>query len=133
MLALSTLLLGLASSAWAADGVVLINQSKAEAGNVTPGDAPGFPVTISESGSYRLSGNLTVPDANTTAISTTRNVVLHMTLDLNGFAIRGVTVCAGEPLTCSPTGSGSTDAKNPIAGCGPNTRPFGEYAHAIGG
>ena len=49
----------------AVDGVVLINQAAALAGNVTPGDTPGFPVVISVSGSYRLSGNLTVPDANT--------------------------------------------------------------------
>ena len=42
----------------AADGVVGIDQNSALAGSVTPGDAPGFPVTISQSGSYRLTGNL---------------------------------------------------------------------------
>src|SRR5579871_4839018 len=63
------------SSLFAVDGVVLIDQSHALAGNITPGDAPGFPVTISQSGSYRLSGNLIVPDANTTAILITADFV----------------------------------------------------------
>jgi len=87
----------------AVDGVVLINQSAALNGSVTPGDAPGFPVTISVSGSYRLSGNLTVPDANTTAILITAEDVA---IDLNGFSILGSTVCSGFPTSCSPTGSG---------------------------
>src|SRR6266567_2659981 len=93
-------------AAYAVDGVVLINQSSALAGNVTPGDAPGFPVTISVAGSYRLSGNLTVPDANTTAIEITADDV---TIDLNGFSIIGPTVCSGGPpvTSCSPTGSGA--------------------------
>jgi hypothetical protein len=87
----------------AVDGVVLISQSSALAGNVTPGDAPGFPVTISVSGSYRLSSNLTVPDANTDAIDITAS---HVTIDLNGFSIIGPTVCSGSPIICSPTGNG---------------------------
>lgn len=65
------------SSLHAADGVILINQQKAMAGNVTPGDGPGFPVTISKPGSYRLTGNLTVADANTTGILITAD---HVTL-----------------------------------------------------
>ena len=60
--------LGLAPlCALAVDGVMLINQSSAMAGNVTPRAAPGFPVSITVPGSYRLSRDLTV-DANTTAI-----------------------------------------------------------------
>jgi len=91
----------LALPLYAVDGVVLINQNVALAGNVTPGDTPGFPVTISVTGSYKLSGNLTVPDANTTAILINADDV---TIDLNGFSIIGPTVC-GE-LSC-PTGSGN--------------------------
>jgi hypothetical protein len=72
------------------DGVVLIDQNKAMAGNVTPGDTPGFPVTISQPGSYRLDSNLTVPDANTTAVQITAS---NVTLDLNGFSIVGITKC----------------------------------------
>ena len=62
--------------AFAVDGVVLIDQNHALAGNVTPGDTPGFPVTISQPGSYRLTGNLIVPDANTTAIQDYRRPCL---------------------------------------------------------
>ena len=43
--------------AFAADGVIEINQARAKAGGVTPGDTPLFPVTISQPGSYRLTGN----------------------------------------------------------------------------
>jgi hypothetical protein len=87
----------------AVDGVVLISQSSALAGNVTPGDTPGFPVTISVPGSYRLSSNLTVPDANTDAIDITAD---NVTIDLNGFSILGPIVCSGSPVTCSPNGFG---------------------------
>jgi hypothetical protein len=37
----------------ASDGLTLIDQTGALRGKVTPGDSAGFPVTISESGSYR--------------------------------------------------------------------------------
>src|SRR5215469_5688807 len=82
--------------AFAVDGTVLINQSTVMA-------AGGFPYKITQPGSYQLSGNLVVPDANTTAISIT---VDHVSLDLNGFSISGPTVCTGTPVTsCSPSGS----------------------------
>ncbi len=99
-----TILAVLASPVYAVDGVVLINQSIALAGGVTPGDTPGFPVTISVSGSYRLSGNLVVPDANTTALQITAN---NVTIDLNGFSIIGPVVCSGFPTSCAPTGPGA--------------------------
>lgn len=69
--------------AYAVDGQVLIDQAKAMAGNVTPGDAPGFPITISRSGSYKLSGNLTVPSPEVGIVITTSNV----SIDLNGFTM----------------------------------------------
>src|SRR6266446_10729399 len=109
-LVVAALLGGASMPTWAVDGTVLIDQNKAMAGNVTPGDAPGFPVTISLPGSYKLAGNLTVPDANTDAILITSNKV---TLDLNGFAILGPTVCgrsgpgSGGFIVCSPTGPGN--------------------------
>jgi hypothetical protein len=74
-----------ASAVFAADGVVLIDQNRALAGGITPGDAPGFPVTISLPGSYKLSGNLTLP-ANTDGIVIAADGV---TIDLNGFTITG--------------------------------------------
>lgn len=78
-------LASLPGAAFAADGQTLISQSKALAGNVTPGDAPGFPVTISRSGSYRLSSNLTVSSLHDGIVIAADNV----TLDLNGFTISG--------------------------------------------
>jgi len=59
----------------AVDGVLLINQSNAIAGNVTPGDTPGFPVSINLPGIYKLSSNLVVPNENTTAIQINVNNV----------------------------------------------------------
>jgi hypothetical protein len=99
----ATVLVVLAGCTTPTDGVVGINQQAAISGGVIPGDAPGFPVTISGAGSYRLTGNLVVADANTTAVEIT---VERVTLDLNGFSIVGPTVCSGRPLTCSPQNSG---------------------------
>lgn len=83
---------GAGGAAHAADGAILINQQKAQTGSVTTGDAPGFPVTLSQPGSYVLSGNLTVPDQNTTAIQVTAD---NVTIDLNGFSIIGPNIANG--------------------------------------
>src|SRR4051794_26927322 len=93
------------SGLYAVDGVVLIDQNRALAGNLTPGDTPGFPITISAAGSYRLSGNLTISDANTSAIVITAE---NVTLDLNGFAILGPVVCTVpvETTVCNSSGTG---------------------------
>ncbi len=92
-----------AGKALAVDGVVEINQARALKGGVTPGDAPGLPVTISVAGSYRLTSNLTLPDANTDGIDILAD---NVTIDLNGFAILGPVTCTGGPpvTACSPTG-----------------------------
>ena len=87
----------------AADETVYFDQARINKGNVTPGDAPGFPLTISQPGSYVLTGRLTVPDAMTTAIEITAS---NVTLDLNGFTISGSVVCSGSPLTCNLSGNG---------------------------
>jgi hypothetical protein len=79
-----TLLLG-AGPAVAADGEVLISQAQANAGNVTPGDTAGFPITLSRSGKYKLSGSLDVPAGQYGLLITADNV----SVDLNGFMIAG--------------------------------------------
>jgi hypothetical protein len=76
----------LALAAAAQAQVITIDQAKALAGNVTPGDTPGFPITISRPGSYRLMGHLTVSDANAAGIVVTTS---RVTLDLNGFTLSG--------------------------------------------
>lgn len=65
--------------AFAIDGQVLINQSTVTA-------AGGFPYTITQSGSYKLSRNLTVSAPGVDAIDITAD---NVTLDLNGFTISG--------------------------------------------
>jgi parallel beta-helix repeat protein len=120
---------------YAVDGIVLINQANASAGNVTPGDTPGFPVTISAPGSYKLSSNLVMPDANTTAIEITTN---NVSIDLNGFSILGPTTCSGGPpvTSCSPAGTGNGIASNhsSIAVVNGNIRGMGaDGIHLDGG
>lgn len=68
---------------------VLIDQARVLAGGVTPGDQPGFPLTISQPGSYRLAGNLEVPPGLPGIEITAQGV----TLDLNGFTV-------GSDLRC---------------------------------
>lgn len=69
----------------AADGQILIGQAKALAGNVTPGDAPGFPVTLTRTGSYKLIGNLDIPPG----LNGIEANAVEATIDLNGFRIDG--------------------------------------------
>ena len=75
--------------AFAVDGVILINQSSVLA-------AGGFPFNILQHGSYKLSSDLVVP-AETNGIQISASGV---TLDLNGFSIRGPILCQGT--VCSP-------------------------------
>lgn len=105
---------GWACPTLAVDGVVLIDQSRALAGGVTAGDTPGFPVTITQSGSYRLASDL-----NVGALSATSHAVeivvpvsgkaLDVRIDLNGFSLRGVDVCTvvadGQDGTLNCTGA----------------------------
>lgn len=96
-----------ATPALGADGVVEINQAAAEAGRIWLGDAPGFPVTLSEPGSYRLTSNLDLRNLpspeDVTAIEITGAGVL---LDLGGFSIIAGSDCEGAPPSSSGTGDG---------------------------
>lgn len=111
------LLLAFPSLASATDGVLEINQACVSTG-CFPGDAADFPVTITtEAGrSFRLTSDLVLPNENVDAIQVG---VANATIDLNGFSIRGVTVCGGEPpvtpVTCAPAGSGSAIAPDSAA------------------
>jgi hypothetical protein len=90
----AVVLFGWAVPIGAVDGVKLISQSNALAGNVTPGDAPGFPVTISVPGSYQLSSDLTVP-ADATGIEIS---AFDVTLNLNGWTITGAGGTTGDGI-----------------------------------
>jgi parallel beta-helix repeat protein len=127
------LLLGLLAGpalASGADGVIEINQTRADAGGVTPGDGPGFPVSITAPGSYRLTGNLVVDDVSTTAI---RISVSNVSLDLGGFVIRGPVGCSGTPTTCTPAGgSGRGILAAPSAGALENVAVRGGVVSGMG-
>lgn len=92
----------LAATAQASDGVTEINQVCAGIG-CFPGDLPGFPVTITESGSYRLTSNLLV-SGNTPAITVG---FARVQIDLGGFEVRGPGSCndSGSTLTCFNNGT----------------------------
>ena len=75
----------LAFATTASAAVILITQQKAVAGGVTPGDAAGFPVTLTQPGSYRLDGNLTVP-AGKYSIDIRSH---YVSIDMAGFMLSG--------------------------------------------
>jgi hypothetical protein len=98
-----TILLAFAPAALAVDGTVPINQSTITNGLTGCPTGGHFPIVICQSGSYRLSGNVTIPDANTDAIHITAD---NVTLDLNGFAILGPATCILWWSSCySPSSS----------------------------
>ena len=85
--------LGLLAALCAASGAhaqANIDQARAVAGGINSTDTAGFPITLTQSGHYRLTGNLVVPEG-LTGIDILGH---HITLDLNGFTISG-------PVTCS--------------------------------
>lgn len=100
------------TAADAVDGVILIDQNKAMTGGVTPGDTPGFPVSITQPGSYRLVTNLVIADPNTNAIEISAN---HVTIDLNGFAIMGPADCSSG-FPCANTAASSVRGHGVEAG-----------------
>jgi parallel beta-helix repeat protein len=90
-------MLAFAASAGAVDGTIEINQAVVNEGGSSPcGSTAGFPCTISASGSYRLTGNLTVP-SGTNGINVNAG---NVTIDLNGFAIIGplTTLTSATPI-----------------------------------
>lgn len=77
----------------------VITQSSALAGNVSPGDTAGFPITLSQPGNYKLMSNLVVPAGTIGVEITSPNV----TLDLNGFTIAGPVTCTRNTSTYAVT------------------------------
>lgn len=101
----------LATPALADEGRLEINQTCAVETGCFAGDLPGFPVRISASGSYVLTGPLDVDSAKTSAVEIATSDVA---LDLNGFTIEGPYLCGSTPPTCDPEG----DAAPGIDGSG---------------
>jgi hypothetical protein len=97
----------LARPALAVDGVIEINQARALAGSVSPGDGAGFPISLNQRASYRLTSNLDVP-FSTDGIEVN---VDDVTIDLNGFSI----VSAGGPFFDGINGARSRTWKSTTA------------------
>jgi hypothetical protein len=97
--------LGSAFTASAQEGMIEINHARALAGGVTGSDTPGYPVTIDAPGSYRLTGNLNAPNADTDII---RVVAPDVTIQLSGFLLLGASSCNQSPTgpVCTPGGGG---------------------------
>lgn len=92
---------------FASDGQLEINQACAVNTGCFPGDAPGFPVTITTPGSYRLTGSLDL-SAEGVNVSGIAVSVPAVTIDLGGFHIAGPTSCSGSgaSISCSPSSTG---------------------------
>jgi hypothetical protein len=137
-LLLLLLLLVIPVPALATDGVLEINQTCVQTGCFS-GDVPGWPVSITAPGSYRLTSNLIVPDKDTSGIQVAASDV---GIDLNHFAIiRAGCEDAATPCTASPQGAGSgvfrmlfshrgISVKNgSITGMGSDGLRLGDQAH----
>jgi len=99
-------------ASFAVDGVLEINQACINAG-CFPGDAAGFPITINNPGSYRLTSNIGIRSYNSPEnIFVIQVISSNVSLDLNGFAVIGDTTCTDgsfkdSPVTsCLPKGVG---------------------------
>lgn len=85
-----------AGLARAEDGRIEISHAAALAGNIVPGDAPGYPVDLgSATGSFVLTSNL-LPPPDQSGIQNSLSAGGPVNIDLNGFEIRHE---AGLPLT----------------------------------
>ena len=99
----AAVLLGLlASPAFADRGARELSAECAPFGCV-PGDSGGYPITLTEPGSYILTSNLSTTNANQTLIQVNAD---NVQIDLNGFALLGPAVCSGSTVSCTGTGTG---------------------------
>jgi hypothetical protein len=90
------------AGSWADDGVLEIDQTCVAAG-CFPGDTAGFPVQITESGSYLLTSNLVVLGEDD-GVSISADDV---SFDLGGFSIAGPVTCdigQAQPVSCPQSG-----------------------------
>ncbi len=111
---LATLAALCAADARASEGVTQISLASVQG---------GFPFVITAAGSYRLVGNLSVPNANTTAISIQAGLD-GVEIDLNGFLIVGPNRCTYTTSTdtISCTGNGTGIGINGISATGVTVR-----------
>jgi hypothetical protein len=87
---------------------IALSQAKALQGGVTPGDGPGFPITLSEHGSYIFESDIR-PTSGVNGIEVTSP---YVTVDLNGFLLHG----GGAANTGITTTGNALTVKNGIIG-----------------
>ena len=129
-------LLAAAVSAHAVDGIAEINHVCAAQTGCFSGDTAGYPVTIdgSAGGSYRLTSDLIVPNANTHGIYVQASDV---GIDLNRFTIARAG-CEGATTSCTPaagTGVGierENDENRGISVENGNVVGMGRYGVRVG-
>lgn len=114
-------LFAIAVPTFASDGVLEISQTCALSTGCFSSDASGFPVTISQSGSYVLTSNLDVTGqanpGNVTAVDVNAS---YVKIDLNGFSIIGPgTTGSGMGIDASFS-NGVTVLNGQIRGMGSN-------------
>lgn len=101
---LISMILSVAAVSLASDGTLEINEACAVQTGCFDGDSAGYPVSISQSGSYFLSSNLVISDVNQTVILVSADQV---GIDLNEFAIIRSS-CVGAISSCRPTSGSGT-------------------------
>lgn len=87
---------------------IVLTQAMAIQGGITPGDNPGFPITLTQSGSYILESDIR-PTSGVNGIEVT---VPYVTIDLNGFLLHG----GGHANTGITTTGNALTVKNGIIG-----------------
>lgn len=105
-----------AASLHAADGKLEINQACVAEG-CFPGDAAGFPVTITSPGSYILTSDLVL----VTALGGIVVQADHVTLDLNGFGLTGTDDAWGIQLGANFVEIRNGYIRDFLVGIGPQT------------
>jgi len=100
-LLVAVVFLGSAAPLPASDGQLEINRACAVNTGCFTGDSAGYQVTITQPGSYRLTGDLDLsalsPDLQAVEVGAPA-----VTLDLGGFQIIGPTTCTGTGISISP-------------------------------
>ena len=107
MCGLLALLLAPAGRVLAVDGVIEINQARADKGGVTSGDMPGLPITISTgtSSNEPMSFRLTGPLSTDTSSNVIEILSPYVTVDLNGFMITCLLpLCSGAAISSGQDG-----------------------------
>lgn len=99
-------LAGSAPATAAAGSATPIDQAQAMAGGVTPGDAAGFPITLSRPGVYKLTSHLS-PGQRDGIVVTAPGV----TIDLNGYSIEGPARCSRQADSAQVRCSGAADTR----------------------